>query len=345
MNKIHTHYDNLKVARNAPFEVIRSAYKALSYKYHPDRNPNNPDADRIMSIINESYVILSDPEKRKQHDIWIETQEQCIENKKQTNEQYYHFNTESDDIRKTKTHSSVIKIVFNHIISYWLLYGVIIFFIWLFIDNSLSTPPKGPKPYSKDPIISSQSPKTNQYGSTSPEDIPTFNDLFDAMNTKKVIQNKPISPVPLNHVPITSTQSKYIRSENAPNGTPWPQISSYIHGYKILNNDGLSKVTIDNSQNNSDVFVKLVSLNGPKAYPVRNIFILAYEKFTLDNVTAGKYDIRYRDLNSGHLARSESFDVDEISTYNSINYSDITMTLYKVLDGNMETYDLAESEF
>ena len=42
MTKVRTHYDNLKVARNAPPEVIRAAYKALAQKYHPDRNSNNP---------------------------------------------------------------------------------------------------------------------------------------------------------------------------------------------------------------------------------------------------------------------------------------------------------------
>jgi DnaJ-class molecular chaperone len=68
---VHTHYDNLKVARNAPPEVIRAAYKSLSQKYHPDMNPGNPDASRIMAIINEAYNVLSDPNKRKAHDEWI----------------------------------------------------------------------------------------------------------------------------------------------------------------------------------------------------------------------------------------------------------------------------------
>ena len=43
---MHTHYDNLKVTRGAPAEVIRAAYKALSQRYHPDKNPS-PDAQRI----------------------------------------------------------------------------------------------------------------------------------------------------------------------------------------------------------------------------------------------------------------------------------------------------------
>lgn len=71
MARIHTHYDNLKVARNAPPEVIRAAYKTLSQKYHPDRNPNSPNAKRIIQIINTAYEVLSDPVKRREHDEWI----------------------------------------------------------------------------------------------------------------------------------------------------------------------------------------------------------------------------------------------------------------------------------
>lgn len=59
-----THYDNLKVAKNAPQEVIRAAYKTLCQKYHPDRNNNSEESVRIMKIINESYEVLSDPERK-----------------------------------------------------------------------------------------------------------------------------------------------------------------------------------------------------------------------------------------------------------------------------------------
>lgn len=71
MPRVHTHYDNLKVARNAPPEVIRAAYKTLSQKYHPDRNGNSADAIRVIQIINSAYAVLSDPDKRREHDDWI----------------------------------------------------------------------------------------------------------------------------------------------------------------------------------------------------------------------------------------------------------------------------------
>ena len=71
MPKVRTHYDNLKVARDAPPEVIRAAYKSLSQKYHPDRNPGDPKASRTMAIINAAYRVLSDPNLRRKHDEWI----------------------------------------------------------------------------------------------------------------------------------------------------------------------------------------------------------------------------------------------------------------------------------
>lgn len=70
--KKRTHYDNLKVSRDAPQEVIRAAYRSLSNKYHPDKNPGSAEAEMAMKLINEAYEILSNPVKRKKHDEWID---------------------------------------------------------------------------------------------------------------------------------------------------------------------------------------------------------------------------------------------------------------------------------
>ena len=76
---LHTHYDNLKVARQAPQEVIRAAYKALSQKYHPDKNPGNAKAARVMALLNSAYDTLADPQRRREHDEWIAAEEWEIE--------------------------------------------------------------------------------------------------------------------------------------------------------------------------------------------------------------------------------------------------------------------------
>ena len=73
---MRTHYDNLQVARNAGPEVIRGAFRQLSQKWHPDKNPDNhAEAERVSRIINQAYEVLSDPERRREHDRWIATQE------------------------------------------------------------------------------------------------------------------------------------------------------------------------------------------------------------------------------------------------------------------------------
>lgn len=75
MTSFRTHYDNLKIVRDAPPEIIKAAYKTLAQRYHPDRNPGDKEAERIMQLINGSYDVLSDPDKRAQHDQWIAEQE------------------------------------------------------------------------------------------------------------------------------------------------------------------------------------------------------------------------------------------------------------------------------
>lgn len=154
----------------------------------------------------------------------------------------------------------------------------------------------------------------------------------------------PPGPKPYQATPAP-VKPAYERPTTAPNGKPWPSSAGYVSGYQKLHADGLSTVTVDNSRNDSDVFVKLVSLDSAQAYPVRQLYIPAYASFTLNKVTAGSYDIRYRDLSSGGLSRSEAFNVEETQTYDGTQYSNFTMTLYKVQNGNMQTYRLSESEF
>lgn len=78
MKKFVSHYDILKISHDAPPEVVGAAYRALSKKFHPDLNHCNSDAARNMVIINASYEVLSNPEKRREYDLWLERQE--IEN-------------------------------------------------------------------------------------------------------------------------------------------------------------------------------------------------------------------------------------------------------------------------
>ncbi len=62
------YYEVLGVARDAPASDIKSAYRKLAIKYHPDRNQGNPQAERNFKEAAEAYAVLSDREKRARYD-------------------------------------------------------------------------------------------------------------------------------------------------------------------------------------------------------------------------------------------------------------------------------------
>ena len=59
------YYEVLGVSRDASESEIKSAYRKLAKKYHPDSNPDNAEAESKFKEASEAYSVLSDAEKEK----------------------------------------------------------------------------------------------------------------------------------------------------------------------------------------------------------------------------------------------------------------------------------------
>ena len=89
------YYDLLGVAKTANEGEIKKAFRKAALQYHPDRNPNNKEAEDKFKQVNEAYAVLSDTEKRRQYD--------------QFGDQKFHQQYSSEDIFQNFDISSIFE--------------------------------------------------------------------------------------------------------------------------------------------------------------------------------------------------------------------------------------------
>jgi hypothetical protein len=318
MAKIHTHYDNLKVSRMAPQEVIRAAYKALSQKYHPDKNPGDEKAARIMAILNSAYETLSDPQRRKEHDEWIASEEWEIEWLESTRNEDGHGHGSRSDKHKHERdwHPEHV----NETVRPrprrrdWRVWGGLAACLvlgWLggatmvaepqLVSNMLSaawggkginanaaTPNAPPRP-APDPRAEARAELREAWATV-------------RLNEAHAVKPTPIKVMALSQVVVPSAGAE-CDSETptqtlvAPNGEPWPVRSGYMEGFPVGNRGDEMQLTLDNAGNNSAVFIKVYDLD--RRANVRYAYVQAHDKLLVDKLANGKYEIRYQNLDAG----------------------------------------------
>ncbi|MCP1621508.1 DnaJ domain-containing protein [Pseudomonas nitroreducens] len=336
MQKPRTHYDNLMVARTASAEVIRAAYKSLTQKYHPDKNPGDPQAARIMAMINQAYEVLSDPQRRRSHDEWIAQQEQAFQQAQfeQFQRQAGRAHTQPPPPPPPKTppppppqqRQSAPPLAWGALLgnlfrtARWI--GALGFALVLglsYLDSygqrhSAYVPPSAPAP-------------TTTSATPSSPLLPTA--------TPAASRTAPAAP------PVPRCQPM----PQDPKGRAWPRTAGYVRGFGIPYNAGYSQISIDNSQGNSALYIKLGPATSRSGTLERHAFVPAGQKFTLRQISPGTYYVKYKDIASGCNFRSSLLQVEQFSTATGYQYSDISLTLYKVLHGNMRVESLSEADF
>lgn len=68
MQNFRNYYEILEVAKDAPVDEIKKAYRRLARQYHPDLNPGNKAAEEKFKDLGEAYEVLGDATKRSQYD-------------------------------------------------------------------------------------------------------------------------------------------------------------------------------------------------------------------------------------------------------------------------------------
>ena len=310
MPKVHSHYENLKVERDASPTAIRVAYRTLTRRYHPDRNPGDADAARIMSTVNVAYETLSDPAKRRAHDEWIDQAERAHASAARKNG--------AAGAATARPHVSPFT---AHVPAQ---------------PSDLpgaSAPPRRPTRRALHVGLAAG--------------LATLAVAAALIGKFALLGSAPALDVgAARAAAAASTQAPiFVRPAAAPNGRHWPDRSGYVDGYEVQNTGGQSDITIDNARNDADMFAKLMSLDGPQATPVRTFFVRAHSSFKLTGLPYGTYDLRYRNLSDGRLSRSQFFTLEEGPTTGGTHHSSMTLPLYKLRDAGLQAYGLSEAEF
>ena len=286
MAKIQTHYDNLKVARGAPQEVVRAAYKALSQKYHPDKNPGDEKAARIMAIVNTAYNILSDPVRRKEHDEWIAAEEWEVEWLESSGEEAPRTRGENWESPPPARNRRLLLreprwwIGLAGGVALGAACALLLVQQPRLLPSALAFNGK-PETVTVPPVTSVPAPDPDAWAMPAGAKTPPA--VVKALAVTQLV-------VPARQ-PECDTD---LATPAAPNGEPWPEQSGYIPGYPMGNSGREMTVVVDNSANANPVFVKIWDLE--RRSNVRHAYVLGNGTLTIDGLAAGKYEVRYQNV-------------------------------------------------
>ena len=107
---------------------------------------------------------------------------------------------------------------------------------------------------------------------------------------------------------------------------------------------GLSNFTVDNQRGGSDAIARIY-YNGIKPAS-RSMYVKVGEKFTAHGLPPGNYVVRYRFIGSTKTYEADRlFPLQETITDEGTRFSNVTVTLFTVSDGNLQTREVSDDKF
>jgi len=323
-NRPATHYENLKVSERAPLEVIKAAYRVLSLRWHPDRNPGDPRAGRIMGILNAAYEVLSDPAQRQEYDDRLAATRRTSATVTPTSAFTPPGNfTRTPTWNPQPSRAFSFSFFFRNLrwwIPNWRLVcggiGTVAVGVFLVSMMARHHSAKKMEPLANTPAEPSSNQQDTIIGDTLPEQPEPPQPVFD------------------------------LRLTNPLNGQPWPNKASYLEGFEKLATGGYSSVTVDNSKNTSAVFMKLVSAEyGEHSKVVRVCFIPTRSTFTFGRITPGRYELRYQEVEDGACWKTETFELSETKRLRGVECTQLRIPLYGLMGRSLNLLRSDEREF
>jgi len=86
-----SYYDILEISSDASSDQIKKAYRSLAFKYHPDKNPDDPKAEEKFKEISEAYECLSDKASRRNYDLFPNGQGSGFSSSQSASDIFQHF--------------------------------------------------------------------------------------------------------------------------------------------------------------------------------------------------------------------------------------------------------------
>lgn len=371
------YYEILQVHPKASQEIIKKAYQTLAKKYHPDIHPDKDKADKMMASLNEAYSVLSDSVKRQAYDNSIHKTDppnnqgapgqsasgHPSNNNRTQEQQKYSPEMQQIIVARIFAHNNGEEIINNtpssyrwngcgttlfekdynvatqtYVVEHWFT----IFFIPILPFSTYRILRKGNKylVISRIPFKGSYLKKfiyMHKHNVRSYIGLAIIIALMIGFSVDNSAHSKTATP------PSSSSKTAVPATHNTKTtvkAVPKSGVKTeYTSDNPMLNNDGLCKLTIDNSQNDMPVYVKIWDKNINS--PVRSFTINALGKFTAEKLTPGDYEVRYKELYENDVPtfgqKTQLINLKQIDQNGNIKYSNTTITLYKVKNGTLKT--------